>query len=43
MSTHPSGPTRIKDIEAKLPKVEPLFDRADRPPRVYGPPPQGKG
>jgi predicted Zn-dependent protease len=43
MSTHPSGPTRIKDIEAKLPKVEPLFDRADRPPRVYGPPPPGKG
>jgi Zn-dependent protease with chaperone function len=43
MSTHPSGPTRIKDIEAKLPKVEPLFDRAERPPRVYGPPPPGKG
>ena len=43
MSTHPSGPTRIKDIEAKLPKVEPLFERADRPPRVYGPPPAGKG
>ncbi len=28
LSTHPSGPTRIKDIEANLPKVEPLFERA---------------
>jgi predicted Zn-dependent protease len=43
MSTHPSGPTRIKDIEAKLPKVEPLYERAERPPRVYGPPPPAKG
>ena len=28
MSTHPSGPTRIKDIESNLPKVEPLYERA---------------
>jgi Zn-dependent protease with chaperone function len=28
LSTHPSGPTRIKDIEANLPKVEPLFVKA---------------
>jgi predicted Zn-dependent protease len=28
LSTHPSGPSRIKDIEANLPKVEPLFRRA---------------
>ncbi len=28
MSTHPSGPTRIKDIEANLPKVDPLYERA---------------
>jgi len=28
LSTHPSGPTRIKDIEANLPKVDPLFRRA---------------
>ncbi|MBS7809115.1 M48 family metallopeptidase [Variovorax sp. PCZ-1] len=28
LSTHPSGPTRIKDIEANLPKVEPLYKRA---------------
>ena len=28
LSTHPSGPTRIKDIETNLPKVEPLYERA---------------
>jgi len=28
LSTHPSGPTRIKDIEANLHKVEPLYVRA---------------
>ncbi len=28
LSTHPSGPSRIKDIEANLPKVEPLYARA---------------
>jgi predicted Zn-dependent protease len=49
MSTHPAGATRIRDIEAKLPKVEPLYARAEKPPRQYGPPalkqapPAGKG
>jgi predicted Zn-dependent protease len=28
LSTHPSGPTRIKDIELNIPKVEPLYERA---------------
>ena len=28
LSTHPSGSTRIKEIEANLPKVEPLYERA---------------
>jgi predicted Zn-dependent protease len=28
LSTHPSGPTRIADIEKNLPKVEPLYERA---------------
>jgi len=38
LSTHPSGATRIQDIEAKLPKVEPLYAKADRPSRRFGPP-----
>ena len=31
ISTHPSGPTRIRDIEVNLPKVEPLYARAGKP------------
>jgi predicted Zn-dependent protease len=31
MSTHPAGDTRIRDIQAKLPKVQPLFDKAAKP------------
>jgi predicted Zn-dependent protease len=38
ISTHPAGDTRIKDIEGKLPKVRPLFERAPRPQQVWGPP-----
>jgi predicted Zn-dependent protease len=30
-STHPQGPTRIRDIEANLPKVMPLYERAPKP------------
>ena len=30
LSTHPSGNTRIADIEANLPKVMPLYERARR-------------
>jgi predicted Zn-dependent protease len=40
LSTHPAGKTRIKDIQAKLPKVLPLYERAPRPERRYGPPPR---
>lgn len=35
MSTHPSGPTRIKDIEATIPKVAGLFERASKPDRRF--------
>ena len=38
LSTHPAGDTRIKDIQAKLPKVQRLFDRAEKPAREFGPP-----
>ncbi len=40
MSTHPSGATRIQDIEGKLPKVQPIFAGADKPARRFGPPPK---
>jgi predicted Zn-dependent protease len=43
LSTHPSGPTRIKDIEANLPKVEGLYARAPRPQRRFEPPPPQSG
>jgi predicted Zn-dependent protease len=38
MSSHPAGDTRIRDIQAKLPKVQPLYRRAARPDRNFGPP-----
>lgn len=41
ISTHPAGDTRIKDIQAKLPKVQPLYQAAEKPGRRYGPPPAG--
>jgi predicted Zn-dependent protease len=31
MSTHPASDTRIHDIEVNLPKVMPLYARADKP------------
>ena len=38
LSTHPSSGSRIQDIEANLPKVTPLYARAMRPSRQFGPP-----
>lgn len=38
LSTHPSGPTRIHDIEVNIPKVAGLYARADRPSQRFGPP-----
>ena len=40
LSTHPSGETRIKDMEARLPRVEPLYAAAAKPTQRFGPPPQ---
>ena len=38
MSTHPAGDSRIEDIQRVLPKVQPLYARAPKPERVFGPP-----
>ncbi|MEK8030920.1 M48 family metallopeptidase [Ideonella sp. DXS29W] len=43
ISTHPAGPTRVRDIESALPKVQALYADAPRPPKVYGPPPKPAG
>jgi predicted Zn-dependent protease len=37
MSTHPASETRIRDIQAKLPKVLPLYDKAVKPSQRYAP------
>jgi predicted Zn-dependent protease len=38
LSTHPAGATRIKDIEGKLGKVQPIYARAAKPERKFAPP-----
>jgi len=43
LSTHPSGPTRISDIEANLPKVAGLYQRAEKPAEHFAPPAGPKG
>jgi len=35
MSTHPSGATRIEEIQGNLPVVLPLYQRAEKPPRRF--------
>ncbi len=40
LSTHPAGETRIKDIQAKLPRVQPMYQAAGKPERRFMPPPQ---
>lgn len=43
LSTHPAGETRIREIQSKLPRVEPLYQRAPRPERDFGPPQPAAG
>lgn len=38
LSTHPSGDSRIRDIEARLPALEPVYARADKPAQRFAPP-----
>lgn len=43
LSTHPSSADRIRDIERLLPRVQPLYAQAEKPPRRFAPPPPPKG
>ena len=38
MSTHPSGDSRIKDIQGRLPRLDPVYDAAAKPDRRFAPP-----
>lgn len=35
LSTHPAGATRIADIQKVLPQVQPIYQRAPKPPRRF--------
>jgi predicted Zn-dependent protease len=39
LSTHPASADRIRDIESRLPRMQPLYEAAAKPTRVFGPPP----
>jgi predicted Zn-dependent protease len=38
LSTHPAGPARIQEIQATLPAVQPLYERAPKPSKRFEPP-----
>ncbi len=38
MSTHPSSDTRIRDIESRLARLDPVYDQAAKPDRRFLPP-----
>ena len=40
LSTHPSGEERIREIEARLSVVEPIYAAAQKPPQKFAPPPK---
>ncbi|PIM54802.1 peptidase M48 [Roseateles chitinivorans] len=42
LSTHPAGPTRIRDIERTLPRVQGLYARAPKPEQRFQPPAPAK-
>ena len=38
LSTHPTGDSRIRDIESRMARVQPEYDSAAKPDRRFGPP-----
>ena len=38
LSTHPSGDSRINDIQSRLPRLDPVYASAAKPDRRFGPP-----
>ena len=40
LSTHPTNKDRIADIQARMARVQPMFEAAAKPPRRFAPPPQ---
>ncbi len=41
LSTHPSNATRIRDLQAVMPAVQPLYARAEKPRQRFEPPAKG--
>jgi predicted Zn-dependent protease len=39
LSTHPTRESRVRDIEANIPKVQVLYERAEKPAKRFAPPP----
>jgi predicted Zn-dependent protease len=37
LSTHPAGETRIRDLQKNMPRVMPLYQKAEKPPRRFDP------
>ncbi len=38
LSTHPSGESRIRDIESRLARIDPIYEQSNKPDRHFGPP-----